>query len=145
MTANFIYQNIYIGSLDDANNYQWLMDNGITHVLGLIDYQQKFSSLRYLTFDRVNDMPDENIIRCFKDCFRFIDQSFQSGGRVLVHCHAGISRSSTIVIAYLMYKYSMSLENAHRIVKQSRPIINPNYGFYLQLKVFEKYDRIVRF
>ena len=143
-TLSFIYNHIYIGSVSDANDYQLLTDNGITHVLGLIGYQEKFQRLRYLVFSDVNDEPSENIIRCFNDSFKFIDECLQSGGKILVHCHAGISRSSTIVIAYLMYKYNMNYETAFRIVKRGRNIINPNYGFVLQLKVFEKYDKTIR-
>lgn len=54
--------------------------------------------------------------------------------RVLFHCYAGVSRSSTIAIAYLMSIYGMSLDNAYNLVKQQRPIIQPNYGFAEALK-----------
>lgn len=135
--ADFIYQNIYLGSVIAANNYQWLKDNKITHVLGLIDYQTKYSDIKYLVYGDANDMPDQNIIQYFKSCFKFIDESLNEGGNILIHCHAGISRSSTIVIAYLMYKYGMNLPEAFEFTKKERPIIHPNYGFVLQLRVFD--------
>lgn len=43
-----------------------------------------------------------------------------------MHCAAGISRSASVVIAYLMAHGSLSLEDARSAVKASRPAINPN-------------------
>ena len=60
-----------------------------------------------------------------------------SNGKVLVHCQAGISRSSTIVIAYLMKKKGISLETAFRETKKIRSIVEPNILFYSQLYEFE--------
>ena len=50
-------------------------------------------------------------------------------GRVLVHCQAGISRSATICLAYLMMKKRVRLEEAFEFVKQRRSIISPNFSF----------------
>ena len=57
---------------------------------------------------------------------------------MLVHCHAGISRSATIVIAYLMKALSMTLEEAYKLVKSRRPRIKPNQAFISQLMEYEK-------
>jgi protein-tyrosine phosphatase len=57
----------------------------------------------------------------------------QSGGRVFVHCFAGVSRSATIVIAYLMKEHGLSFNSAIKFVKSKRPQINPNDGFRKQL------------
>eukprot|EP00913_Durusdinium_trenchii_P011376 g10687.t1 len=59
--------------------------------------------------------------------------AMHNGGRVLVHCREGVSRSATIVIAYLMWRYSLSFEAAHERIRQNRPICNPNTGFTCQL------------
>ena len=56
---------------------------------------------------------------------------------VLVHCSSGISRSSTIVIAYLMKHRKLSLESAYDKVFRSRPIIVPNDGFFRALQRFQ--------
>lgn len=55
----------------------------------------------------------------------------------MVHCFAGISRSATICIAYLMWKLSLSLGAAHFMVESARPCTQPNDGFKAQLQMFE--------
>ena len=51
------------------------------------------------------------------------------GGGVLVHCFAGVSRSATCVIAYLMQEKEMSFEQAFSYASKRRPVIFPNMGF----------------
>jgi len=56
---------------------------------------------------------------------------------VLVHCLAGMSRSATIVCAYLLATTPMNTEETIAFVKSKRSIIHPNYGFQKQLKAWE--------
>ena len=56
---------------------------------------------------------------------------------MLIHCRAGISRSATICIAYLMYAGHFSLDEAHDYLKRRRPLISPNLNFMRQLAEFE--------
>ena len=67
----------------------------------------------------------------------FIEQVRKNGGRVFVHCHAGISRSATVCIAYMMKTRSMSVEEAYRFIKSKRPIISPNLHFMGQLLEYQ--------
>ena len=68
---------------------------------------------------------------------KFIDRSRENNSSVLVHCVQGISRSSTIVIAYLMTRESMSLQEAYKHVKDRRSLIRPNKGFLRALMKLE--------
>ena len=59
---------------------------------------------------------------------------------VFVHCFAGVSRSSTIIIAYLMKIKGMTFEQALQFTKDKRRIISPNPGFIKQLKLWKQND-----
>lgn len=67
----------------------------------------------------------------------FPDSVKESGGRVLVHCQAGISRSATICLAYLIHAHRVRLNEAFEFVKRRRHVISPNLGFMGQLLQFE--------
>lgn len=85
----------------------------------------------------MEDWHEENLSSYFQECFNFIDEGIATGG-ILVHCHAGISRSPTIIIGYLMARKRMTLEEAFHFVKQKKAIIKPNHGFLEQLKDLEE-------
>lgn len=57
--------------------------------------------------------------------------------KVLVHCMAGISRSTTIICAYLMRYMNLTLKEAYLLCKKNRPICFPNLGFWNQLIAYE--------
>jgi len=66
-----------------------------------------------------------------------IDDAVNNGGKVLVHCQAGVSRSSTIAIAYVMTRLSMRMFDAFRFVKAQRAVVAPNFNFLGQLLELE--------
>lgn len=81
----------------------------------------------------VDDIPGADIRTSFQEAVKFIDESQQSKQGCLVHCFAGLSRSATTVIAYLMMKKGMRLDEAYLVAKKGRPAILPNKGFFEQL------------
>ena len=93
-------------------------------------------------------MPFENIMRFFAGAIEFIRSAITNGGIVFVHwylklppnlySYAGISRSASVVIAYLMQQHEMSLFDAMSLTRKKRPIIHPNPGFQKQLFDYEK-------
>ncbi len=81
----------------------------------------------------------------FDEAIEFIELARVNNSKVLVHCQAGISRSPTIVIAYLMKKLNISMDDAYNRVREKRSIIAPNLIFMSQLMDFEaKYIKINR-
>lgn len=68
----------------------------------------------------------------------FPDDCRQTGGHVLIHCHAGVSRSATITIAYILKHTKMTMTDAYKYVKGKRIIISPNFNFMGQLMEFER-------
>ena len=85
----------------------------------------------------VNDEMHASIDMYFDGASAFIEASLAAGKNVLVHCRQGISRSSTIVIAYLMQYYHMTRDEAYLFAKNKRPAVNPNLGFWTQLGTYE--------
>ncbi|RGB39958.1 dual specificity phosphatase, partial [Rhizophagus diaphanus] len=85
----------------------------------------------------VKDRPEENIEKFFNVSNKFIYDAKQDGGRVLVHCWAGVSRSASLILAYLMNQYGCTYNRALNYVKKKRSIVEPNWGFCLQLSKYE--------
>lgn len=65
------------------------------------------------------------------------DEARSKDAAVLVHCLAGVSRSVTVTLAYLMHERSLSLEEAFQLVRIRKPDISPNFHFLRQLHSFE--------
>ena len=82
------------------------------------------------------DSSSENLRQYFDEASTFIH--FHRERRVLVHCAAGVSRSATICIAYLMKYHGLFFEGAYMAVKGARKIICPNTGFLRQLVEYER-------
>jgi protein-tyrosine phosphatase len=74
-------------------------------------------------------MPYVNIMKHFSTAISFIKEAISSGGTVFVHCYAGISRSASCVIAYLMQDQGMPFFEAMSYVRKRRHIVFPNFGF----------------
>ncbi|XP_072243720.1 dual specificity protein phosphatase 2 [Leuresthes tenuis] len=129
---------LFLGSSLHSSRREMLAAAGITAVLNVSStcpnfYEGEFQYLR-LT---VEDTLAADIRACFHTAIAFIDSVKQSGGRVLVHCQAGISRSATICLAYLMHTQRVRLDEAFDFVKQRRQVISPNLAFMGQLLQFE--------
>ncbi|XP_014251597.1 dual specificity protein phosphatase MPK-4-like isoform X2 [Cimex lectularius] len=88
-------------------------------------------------FIQVTDMNKEDLLSHFESAFEFIEEA-RENGVVLVHCYFGVSRSSTIVIAYLMKKFKISYDEAFERAKSKRKFVSPNAGFESQLRLYEK-------
>ncbi len=72
----------------------------------------------------------------FDETFKFIDSQRLQGRNVLVHCHAGVSRSATIIVAYLIKKEPTNLTKALASLRSKRPRAKPNEAFMQQLRKF---------
>lgn len=92
-------------------------------------------SLR-VKYIQASDVPREDLIKHFEDTNNYIRTSLEEDRNVLVHCYFGVSRSATIVIAYIMEKYKIGFEAALQRVKAKRRFIMPNTGFVNQLKLY---------
>ncbi|XP_036819504.1 dual specificity protein phosphatase 22-A-like isoform X2 [Oncorhynchus mykiss] len=83
------------------------------------------------------DASSQNLSQHFKESIRFIHECRLNGGACLVHCLAGVSRSTTMVVAYLMTVTTYSWEECLSAVKAVRSFVGPNYGFQQQLQEYQ--------
>ncbi|CAD7705256.1 unnamed protein product [Ostreobium quekettii] len=127
---------LYIGSIE-ALDREVLRERRITHVLTvmncLVDKLHGEITHKHIY------VPDDftgNLLIHLPTCVEFIGDALTIGGHVLVHCYAGISRSSTVVTAYVMATDSLSRSAALKKVRKRYPIACPNPSFVQQLRLF---------
>ena len=135
---DLVVKKMYISSIRVAQNLSILRKLGITHVLTVCPMRPThFPGIEYKVVS-ISDSPDQRIDLKFPECFEFIRYALESGGKILIHCFQGVSRSASIIIAYLMTYHDMSFIQAVNFLKQKRIIINPNFGFMEQLRNYAK-------
>ncbi|XP_078544156.1 dual specificity protein phosphatase 22 [Lissotriton helveticus] len=135
---NKVLPGLFIGNFKDARDVEQLKKNNITHILSIHDSARPMlEDLKYLCIP-ASDSPSQNLIRHFKESTKFIHECRLRGEGCLVHCLAGVSRSVTLVVAYVMVITDFGWEDALSAVRAARSCANPNTGFQKQLQEFEK-------
>lgn len=133
---NIVDGELYVASNVSKNGNNKSIRTIVNCTIELPNYHQgEFSYMRIALYDD----PRQEIYSSFDNATQFIHSSIQSGKPVFVHCMAGISRSASIVIAYLMRYRRMKLHKAIKFLKNKRDIIKPNIGFYDALVAYERY------
>lgn len=144
---HLVIENLYIASGGGAANFVELKQKRITHILNLAVGAVGNSYPNQFVYKNVRmlDVPDFDILSAFEECVQFVIESIENNiagtteaGRCLVHCNAGVSRSSSVIIAYLIKQKGLCYEKALEMVRVNRPQARPNDGFVDQLKQFEK-------
>lgn len=127
---------LLVGSQDVAHDFSVLKQHGITHILNVgYGIPNAFPDIEYKTEEMFDDF-HENLAEHYPSCERFIDEGRQEGA-VFVHCNAGVSRSVSIVLAYMMHKERIPLDAALNRLRQTRPSVQPNQSFLQQLQQME--------
>jgi dual specificity MAP kinase phosphatase len=133
---------LFLCGRNPPQNFDLIKEKNITHILSLthmeIDKLEN-DDKHLIKYKRIGiaDHQGERLIDFFDEAHAFIDEAFNKGTAVIVHCDAGVSRSATMIIAYLMRRKKLSPKDAFRHVRSRRPIISPNLGFAEQLIEFE--------
>ncbi len=121
-TLNTRFQTIVTAMLDTE-----VLENGI---------QEKVAGRKWLHV-AVDDDYREDISQHFLPVIQCIESAKEKGEIVFVHCAGGISRSATLVAAYLMWKHKWTQKQAIDFILTKRNCIRPNEGFMEQLLMFE--------
>ncbi|KAJ7325070.1 hypothetical protein JRQ81_018090 [Phrynocephalus forsythii] len=131
---------LFMSNSRSACNENLLAQERISFCIN-VSRQQPFPSSQQIQTLRIPvfDDPSEDLYRYFERCSDAIEGTVQSGGKCLVYCKNGRSRSAAICTAYLMRHQNLSLKDAFEIVKTGRPVADPNPGFWSQLQKYEKH------
>ena len=137
-----ILPHLYLGCRKVAACLPSLRENQITRILNVTSsVPNQFEDIDGFVYKQiaVEDSHEVDMIKHLPEAFCFIEEAKNRGEKVLVHCHAGMSRSVTVIIAYLMKFYHYSLDNAFDFVKSRKQNISPNFSFMGQLIEYESY------
>ncbi|KZT01642.1 phosphatases II [Laetiporus sulphureus 93-53] len=133
--ASLIYPPfLYLGPRT-SSSAAFITAHGITHVLSIGSTPTaKVASVSYHRLP-LTDSPTASIDKIIGLASAVIDSA--RAGKILVHCSAAVSRSPTVVAAYLMTRCGLSLKDALGLIVKARPAVCPNEGFLSQLKELE--------
>ena len=146
--ASQILPFLWLGSLENANDPQFLSQNQITHVLNVCTFEEKSDLIppeNYLNISILDSfdakvghhLPAANsFLRAAYDLY---EDTNGRNGTTLIHCHSGISRAATFTVAFIMVHKKFGWERALSYVRQRRAHINPNLNFCGQLTQYEKH------
>ncbi|CAF2266959.1 hypothetical protein YC2023_044601 [Brassica napus] len=135
-----VAEHIYVGGDAVAKDKDILKSNGITHILNCVGFicPEYFKSDFCYRSLWLRDSPSEDITSILYDVFDYFEDVREQKGRIFVHCCQGVSRSTSLVIAYLMWREGQSFDDAFHYVKSARGIADPNMGFACQLLQCQK-------
>lgn len=128
-----------LGSRLIPESPELIVQHKLTHIL-TVHCENPVQLSEHTAIQKIIQLPDHHgicVFPFFMESFLFIERARKIEGRVLVHCAQGISRSATILIAYIMWSCHVSFISAYNTVYDRRNI-GPNPGFLAQLKYFEK-------
>ncbi|XP_063535654.1 dual specificity protein phosphatase 22-like isoform X1 [Cydia strobilella] len=139
---NKVLSGLYVGNYRDSKDPVQLERYKITHILSIHDAARRLHSDKHYLCIMASDSPDQNLTQYFALCNDFIHAARLRDGHVLIHCLAGMSRSVTVAVAYIMSVTPLNWREALKVVRAGRAVANPNLGFQRQLQDFETYKLV---
>lgn len=140
---NEILPRLFLGDLSVALNKDEITRLGITDMITIeikpLQASELASCVKRYLFLNAMDHSKQDILSHFETSNDFIENALkEASNKVYIHCVAGISRSASLVIAYVMKTRSMNYTEAHDLVAQKRRVIDPNEGFVRQLVLYHR-------
>ena len=137
---SLIAENLFLGDRIDSRSRETLVHHKVGTVISLLGeserneeeltlYKELGIEWFHFQLDDEENAPIIDYLECINQLIGQFTKPHRSRPTVLVHCHAGISRSAAAVIYYLMRSHGFALKDAIAHVKECRPIIEPNDGF----------------
>lgn len=130
---------IFLGSEASAANRAFLDAHEITAVLvcgsglGLFYANEPGNVIKYHQLP-IEDTIHQPLLPFLPASMKFISCSLAEGRNVLIHCHAGVSRSASVMIAWIMLNQQLPFDQALEVVYSKRPVVAPNGRFRSELE-----------
>ncbi|KAK8858581.1 hypothetical protein IAR55_002810 [Kwoniella newhampshirensis] len=164
-----VVDGLWVGDLVAAMDTEGLEQRGITNILSLLRPRLVFPPSLSVYPLEIDDAADTDLLTHLPSCVAWIEaildlrrrsldpsaandpprpraleiapiaQEPQPGG-VLVHCQAGMSRSASVVAAYLMKTMEMDPMEAVDMLRERRPVVEPSSTFWHQLGLYYNAD-----
>ena len=127
---------LFVSGQQPAEQLSTLLQSGITDIVNTAEMVVPCKYREYFQYYgiKMRDSPSENIMNYFPHCVAAVEQTRKKKGAILIHCHQGVSRSCTLVAAYLMWRHGLSPEDAVERVRDARGVARPNPGFLIRLQ-----------
>jgi len=141
-----ILPGLWLGDQDASNDEEMLLNIGIRHVITLREEESRDELSKNIYNEKIkrthfwiDDFEQELIDRFFPLTNALITKILQSGEKILIHCHAGVSRSATIVAQYLVH--TGCCKNGPLAIDfiRTKREIDPNPGFRTQLERYQSW------
>jgi len=134
---SMITPDMWITDFETSTDASQLAQLGITRVLNITPESKPahvcdaYKALHIIEHRySIQDLPSSDIISVLQNVLARL----QDGDKILVHCHAGVSRSVSVVIGILIHRTNMSYDEAYQLVQSNRSVAKPNVGFEAQLR-----------
>ncbi|KAJ7121461.1 dual specificity phosphatase [Mycena epipterygia] len=127
---------LYLGSMAAMLEPDLLRAHHITHIVQVLEMPWDTDGFAFYRIE-MEDSPSAALRPHLGPACDYIRTALDNGESVLVNCHQGVSRSASIVIAYLIRDRAMSYDAAYELVKSQRACVRPNPGFVATLREWE--------
>ncbi|MGH0157665.1 UNVERIFIED_CONTAM: hypothetical protein FKN15_053817 [Acipenser sinensis] len=133
-----VQSGVYIGGASDLTDCQYLTDAAITHILTVDSEEPEVQGSFQRKFIYALDESSTDLLSILDDCVQFIIEALTTTpAAVLVHCHAGVSRSAAVVTAFMMKTHSLTLSDAYAKLQNIKPDVKIIEEFLDQLELYE--------
>ena len=137
---DYIVDNIYLGDSTAASDEEYLKSYNIDTVVNCAEeLESKYKDLKFMELKLYDDY-EQKLFPKLEVAYKYI--KLHKRNNILVHCAAGMSRSASLVIFYIMKENGWDFDVSYRYCKERRPIVEPNDSFQEQLRdYYNKYKK----
>ena len=148
--ATKIFDFLYLGGQAEATDLTFIQCNKITHVINCAadyirldaDFYGTEHPIKYTEF-YAEDLENYDMMQHIEEAYAAIEDARVNGGRVLIHCIAGVNRSGFLTVAYVMRHKRMDPIKAAVMIRKARGTLLTNEGFQQQLIEFARKENLL--